>query len=236
MHSGNGSLFRALSECELNDGVLSFNGLDSDSVIKLNQLLREALLGYEIPHYKVIGAYVSQGGVTTSANYITKIRGTNKSYVELLSAFNDLVFAEARGEYRSVPNDIPPNQSGLGYIMAIDNEVKSDNGSLFYDGCGLMDTAQSLVKDVNIIKLNTTTANIHLAIYKGTGMVDFTEAKNLIYPSYTLVPVRAVYDLNSIFSIFIPNPGDTTIKLWYKKPVNESVLLKILQDFGKDNM
>ena len=228
-------LFRALSQCDLNEGVLSFNGLDSNDVLQLNDILREALLGDEIPHYKVVGVHVTQGGFVSSSDYITKIRGTNKSYIELLNVFNDLIFAEARGSCSLYP-DLNPTRLGLGYIMGVDNEVKSDNKSLFFEGCGVTDVAESLVKDLDVIKLNNPTSTIHLVTYRGTGLIDFTEASNLFFGLDLFKPVRAVYDLNNIFSISIPKLGDTTIKLWYKRDINEKVLLKILRDYGSDNM
>lgn len=223
-------LATALSNCKLKNGVLSVLGLNTEQVNLLNEELRVALLENMIPHYRVVGVNIYVSGCVADIDYITKSSEVSKSYTELLRVFNELIFAEGGGEpdikFRS------DELSNLGFIRAIEKEITSSNNSLYYSGKGICNIAEALVKDVNIIKFLTAGRELKLVIRRNIGMFDFIDKWTMCEHEYK--PVRAVYDLNNIFCIMLPKKGDKNIYFMYKKKINEKVLEKILQDFGKD--
>ncbi len=163
-------------------------------------------------------------------DYITKPSGVSKSYTEILCAFNDLVFSKGGGEPDINAGSLEGDS--LGFIRAIEKEITSSNKSLYYSGEGISSIAEALVEDIDIIKFSTSGKQLKLVIKRDIGIIDFTDKWTICKHDYK--PVRAVYDLNNIFCVMLPKQGDKEIHLVYKKKINEKVLEKILQDFGKD--
>lgn len=227
-------LARALAESSLENGTLRVEGLMKNEIKQLNEELRNALLNCEIPHYKVVGVNVVTGGNTSSIDYITKLEGVSKSYTELFVTFDDLIYS---GKYSKEENNNKLsdeiNIPGTWYsLMAISNKVTSSNDTIFHTGMGMSSVANALLKNVDIIDFNRSGCAIHLIVKHGTGILDFEESSNFLKNS-DYKPVRAVYDLNGIFSIKLYEESDKGIYLKYKRDINESVLLQILQEFGR---
>lgn len=223
-------LATALSNCEIKNGVLYVPDLNTEQIILLNNELRIALLENKIPHYRVVGVNIHVSGYVIDIDYITKPSGVSKSYTEILCAFNDLVFSKGGGEPDINAGSLEGDS--LGFIRAIEKEITSSNKSLYYSGEGISSIAEALVEDIDIIKFSTSGKQLKLVIKRDIGIIDFTDKWTMCKHDYK--PVRAVYDLNNIFCVMLPKQGDKEIHLVYKKKINEKVLERILQDFGKD--
>lgn len=217
------------------NGVLSLSAVSPERVHEFRTKLREDILLARVPHYRAIGVRVD--GVR-KADIVSKPSGVNKSYTELFAALRDVVLAEGDAGVASIEEKIYYNnmevlqgsEKGCSFLKAINEDVNSSNGSIFYMNGGLSMKARMLVKNIDIIRLQNLSASLNLVIRKDTGLHDFSETgKDLRNTDY--VPLRAVYDLNNIICVSGYDDGSTDVKFMYKRDVDEDVLYKIVLDY-----
>lgn len=216
------------------NGELSIPLVRSDEELRaIADGLRAACLSYEIPHYKVVGAKIVAGNGQLLSDFVTKSNAVDKSYAELVSVFDQLVWAKTGGlQEVIIPNDADKLTGDFGYIIAVDNVVTSSNGALRFAGEGSKRLPECLTKNVEIIKLLKSDVVIHIVVRKGSGIMDFPVTSSLLRQT-GLVPFRQVYDLTNIFTIRMVEPGDKYIRFCYKQEVAEDVLHDIILSYAE---
>lgn len=224
----------ALANCSLQNGVLSIPSITDTETIKLVcSELRNTIIDSKLPHYKVIGMRIVSGSQHLLTDYITKTRDVSKSYAELLTATDKMIFAEARGTCPGLAGDIPSSViDELGFVMGVESHITTSNGSLFYMGEGVASVAKSLVQDLDVVDIHGN-ANIQFILRKGTGTFWFPDAGQFLRRTQ-FVPVGQNYDLSTVLSVKLYEKGDTKIYFRYKENVDESVLEKILRNYGNE--
>lgn len=205
----------------------------NDELREIADGLREACLSYEIPHYKVVGAKIVTGNNQLLSDFVTKSNAVNKSYAELVSVFDQLVWAKTGGLQEIIIPDAAEHLVGdFGFLIAVDEIVTSSNGALRFAGAGGKQLPECLIKDQEIIKLLKNDAVLHVVVKKGSGVMDFPVSSSLLRRT-GLVPYRQVYDLTNIFTIRMVKPEDTSITFCYKKSVSENVLHDIILGYAE---
>ena len=85
-------------------------------------------------------------------------------------------------------------------------------------------------------------------MYRGTGLVDFSDAQGIIAQSYrnnihvassgqpkrAYCPMSVVYDLSQFVTVKFAGEHDQAVKLLYKSDIDETVLESILKQFGRE--
>lgn len=231
INEGHMDCLNALRNAKIRNGELIIDSKYQSKLMEISEFLREALYAYAIPHYRVVGIKV-YGCDLAGTNFLSKLNGIDASYHDLMIRTKDLIYAEVGSV------DIP-------YVQSSFIPVDATNGVLF--GVGLMSTAdgndgivtpgegrspKALVPNQYI---STTSASngVFLLFSRGTGMKDFTD--NQKYCKHgAFIPMRAIFELNSLVAVRGFQHGDKCIKLTYKQVIREDVLEKIIQDFAND--
>lgn len=244
---------KALENCSVENGVLRVPSINKENLGTMQKFLRESLINYEIPHWKVIGISVTLANSRVIPDFITKPKGIDKSYAEILTPLQQVVLKEGGGN---------PISAGLhefkwshskhgetGFIISQGKHVKSNSDSLIY--CGESGkTIQTLKSDVDIMKFDSASSTAEMLILKSTGIKnlnitakiisDFGHAisklnENTSKGVYTrFVPISQVYDLSKFVNIGIYNNSDNFIKLNYKCEINEKILESILRNWANE--
>jgi len=229
---------------EIQNGELDLMAASPDEMKKAYDILSKALMDRELPHYRVIGVVVTTNS-RPAEDIVSKQKGMDKSYIELFKSLNDLVFSRGGGERDAIEWDISENGlANRGFIQAVGNINTSKNNMTFV-GEG-QSSLETLIQDVDILKLDSGCV-FKAVTMRGTGMCDIYDSEAELsklkpkgsqdkrgYNRSGLIPVRAVYDLNSIVMLKPYLPGDgTVLKFFYKQKVNEKVLNEIIHDFAE---
>lgn len=229
---------------EVHNGVLELPGLSSDEMMQCYKKLSYDIMQREIPHFRVIG--VKFGNTVGSGDRITdKAMGLDKSYVEVFSSLQKLVYAEGGGIKRIPDNNkevealLNTESDKFAFLGSMSSNVESSNDSIVYLGCGDSAVAKAMVTNIPVVR-TTGTSSINIIAMKSTGLIDFSDATRLLksvigkeWKNY--IPVRAVYDLNR-FIILRPYAKEdgNNLHFAYKYKCDESVLTKILQDYAQE--
>lgn len=245
------SILKDLKRCELNNGKLTVPNISEEGLIRLSNELRRMLLSYKIPHYKVIGANIVVKSGRQLVDFVTKTRGINKSYAELISVLRDFIISEVAGRPSALMwSDADTlinflSKREFAFVTSDGNNVNTENGSLIFE-CSAGKQIRNLIKNVELIKFQGDSSRIDILFYRGTGILDFPEATSIITrmqgrisnmtekqpPQY--VPLSQAYDLTQIFTVKLLRPGDTNIQLCYKRNINEEILKQILVGWAED--
>lgn len=241
---------KPLAKCELNDGILTVPGLKPVDYIRLAKELRDAIIDYKVPHWKIVAIHIKLGNSSQFEDFITKPEGIDKSYAELLPVFKKVVAAEGGGEPVIVKiksgndaNCFYKKPGDMSFIADTEDIVNTYDGHITYES--FPSKSVEFLKDVDILEAENGT--VQAIMYRGTGCIEFSDAMEII-ESYntnsavcsagvdkvTYCPMTAVYDLAQFVNVKLPSENDMCVKLLYKSKINEEVLHKILVQFGND--
>lgn len=229
---------------EVRNGVLELLGLSSDEMMQCYKELSYDIMQREVPHFRVIG--VKFGNAIGNGDRITdKAIGLDKSYVELFSSLQKLVYAEGGGIKRAPDNSsevqelLDEGNDKFAFLGSMSSVVESTNGSIVYLGCGNSAVAKAMVKSVPVVR-TTGTSTISIIAMRSTGIVDFPDATAILKSIFSrewknYIPVRAVYDLNKfvVLKPYVKEDGNC-LHFMYKYKCDESVLTRILQDYAQE--
>lgn len=240
--------FVQLSISEVRNRQLIVPGANAEQMRHIHRVLQSALFQDRIPHYRPIGACI-KGMVKYPSDMVTRALGVNKSYIELWRDTKDLIMAEGGGFLQEDLRRSAVEKENFAFIYAVDTATTSNNSFKF---CGMGDKeARMLVRDVPVISLGEG-CEVKLFLYRGTGLIDFTQARNILYRESGLnkvilrnkvvgdggiqfVPQRAVYSLynNLVIQPYQEEDGNV-LHLTYKCDIDEDVLTRIVQGFAVD--
>ena len=210
---------RYLVDATLQNGVLRVAGLITSEIKQLNVELRNDLLKYNIPHRKVLGIHIKALNGCWMSDFVSKVQGIEKSYVEMFVSLNDFIMNEYR---RMDKKEI---------ILSTNHKVETTNGSLIQ--ISTREVVDSLIRNVPIINFEKMGSTLYLLTYHAKGMLDFS-ASSRILRGTEYKPLRVVYDLNSVFTVKQYQEGDDAIFFMYKREINEFVLLNILRCYAME--
>lgn len=220
-----------LLQSVLVNGELSVPTIRNHSeLVQLADELSNDVLEGVIPHCKVIGARITVGNHQHLSDFVSKPATVNKSYAELLNVFDDLVWEDIDG---IPPVELSNCRLPVGFLIGIDQDIKSDNGSLLYEGRGTSIMPKCMNKGVDIIQLYKNDSNLRLIVARGSGTHDFSDVNYMLYKS-GYVPYRQVYNLSTTFTVRMVEPNDSNIKFCYKQDIDERVLHNILLEYAKE--
>lgn len=231
----------------LEKGVLTIPGVETQDMQRLGSILREGLLDMNIPHYRVIGIRVMNtvqagSGAVSTRNVTTKITWTNNSYLELFQTVSELAYAESGGFLNQKHfEDKERINSKLGYQLGVlrgTGDVNSANGSICWMSESEVIKPRCLLQNKSIGKMRQAAWLAMIAV-RGTGVWDFIEAErklrditSLVKIDNYFVPVRAIYDLNSIMAMRpYFEEDENKLYFYYKEKCDEEVLHQILKDY-----
>lgn len=223
---------RVLAECTVKNGEIIVSGLNShDDIVAFSDWLRNAVLQGDIPHNKVIGAHIANVGPSLAIpDFISKRKDVNRSYAELYTVFDELIFEELDGNpFQGLEEENAI--SDWGYVSTCSGNVTSDEG-MFYTGKGISATPRCLIKGVDIIKLGSVSSSLNMIVAKGTGIKTFSESGAALGRT-DFVPFGQYYNLSKFITIRRVMFNDKTVKLMYKKDIDEEVLTSIFRNFGR---
>jgi len=219
---------KRLATCTLRDGELTVPGLSTKEIEDLGNVLREKLLLYEIKHFKPIGVIVTNANI--GGTVISKIPGTNESCIEIFTAASDLIYAslnckssvELCKEYDSISS----NYSLL--VSGFNDTIESSNNSLYEVGEGMSNIPKALIRDVHILTRKNSGISMQLFCCRGSKNITFEKAESILKRT-DYIPFSQVYDLTNVVMVKRYVAGDMSVKLRYKRSVDESVLEDILR-------
>ena len=222
-----GKITDALKKCEVRDSKVILNTeLTWSELSWLYEKLRVGIQDGKIPHFKVIGMKYNSALGIAPTDYVSKLKGANQSYVETYVSLQSVVYSGAFGE----PYDL--GNGHVGWVRLSDNtDIRSDNGSLLWDGTGTCEVDDSLIRDVSILKVDKPDSVLEVMVAEGTGYVDFSEY-NYALLKYSFVPVAQYFNLTPYLVLSRLRPEDTALKFTYKENINEEVLTEILRNYA----
>lgn len=224
---------RALMNCTVKDSELILQAdLGIESIIRIGDDLRRAIQDGEIPHVKVVASTISTGDGIAVQDFVSKSSNVSKSYAELSVVYKDLVFAELGGDTSKVELDRGAEGTidEYGLVSSNGTEVTASNDTLFY--CGETSRkVRPLIKDVDIIKFRSPGAALSMLVTEGVGIREFTRTGGKIAGA-VCVPVRQYFNLSPFLAVRRYLDGDKTVKLMYKRDIDESVLQSIIRNYA----
>ena len=155
----------ALATCKVSNGEIHFEmNLSNDDLKDVYENLRVAIQDGQLPHYKVIGISYTASG-STAEDYVSKLRGANRSYIETYVQLQQVIFGEVKGEC-TYAKTLP-----IWRLVSNDKDIRSDNSSLLWAGSA-ESVRDSLICDVPILKTKNTGYILSLLVTMGTGFED----------------------------------------------------------------
>lgn len=233
-----GSVLSITDGCKIINGELILTrSLSEDRIQMLSQKLYNALVNYEVPHWRVIGCSVRDNGRTVES-VLNKIGGINMSYIELMNALSKIVLSERHGNFYApdfdnvqsvVFNAQTNNGLDFAHVMICDQrgKVTTSNGVRFYGETATPVKCLALNEDICDVVGKNVEIFAYLAF--GKGIVDFSDNNRIFKKCSSIVPCRTVYDLTDTVMVRPYRLGDKNVKFTYFKDVDENVLAEILQ-------
>ena len=241
---------KLLANCTLKNGILTVPNLHDFEYVQLASELRTAIINYEVPHWKIVGINVALPDVSQLVDYVTKPKGVSKSYAELIPVMQKVVAAEGGGipsAVRDIEGDVEcfyKEPGDIAFISDTEGVVNTYDGHLTYE-CYPSHPVKFLCK-TDIIE--TESSIVTAIMYRGTGLVDFSDAQGIIAQSYrnnihvassgqpkrAYCPMSVVYDLSQFVTVKFAGEHDQAVKLLYKSDIDETVLESILKQFGRE--
>ena len=241
---------KLLADCTLKNGILTVPNLHDFEYVQLASELRTAIINYEVPHWKIIGINVALPDVSQLVDFVTKPKGVSKSYAELIPVMKKVIAAEGGGVPSAV-RDLTldagcfyKKPGDIAFISDTEGIVNTYDGHLTYE-CYPNHPVKFLSK-TDIIE--TESSIVTAIMYRGTGLVDFSETQAIIAQSYrnnlhivasgqpkrVYCPMSVVYDLSQFVTVKFAGEHDQSVKLLYKSAIDETVLESILKQFGRE--
>lgn len=219
---------KRLATCTLKDGELTVQGLSTRDIEDLGNVLREKLLLYEVKHFKPIGVIVTNADI--GGTVISKIPGTNESCMEIFTSASDLIYASIKSKPSvELHKEDDAISSNYGYLVSgFSDSIESSNNSLYGVGEGVTNVPKALIKDVHILTRKNSGISMQLFCYRGSKNITFEKAESILKRT-DYIPFSQVYDLTNVVMVKRYEAGDRSIKLRYKKSIDESVLEDILR-------
>lgn len=244
------SYLKPLANCSLKNGILTVPNLNTFEYVKLATELRNAIINYEIPHWKIVAIQVSLPNLSQLVDFVTKPKGVSKSYAELIPVLKKVVASRGGGQpaiVRNVQNidaDCFYKVNGdMAFISDTEGVVNTYDGNLTYES--FPSKAVKFLCDVDIIE--TESSIVRAIMYRGSGLVDFNESQEIIQayrnnvhviasgmPKTAYCPMSVVYDLSQFVTVRIPTGKENQVKLLYKSKIDEELLEDILRQFGSE--
>lgn len=241
---------KLLANCTLKNGILTVPNLHDFEYVQLASELRTAIINYEVPHWKIVGINVALPDVSQLVDFVTKPKGVSKSYAELIPVMKKVVAAKGGGVpsvVRDIEGDVEcfyKEPGDIAFISDTEGVVNTYDGHLTYE-CYPSHPVKFLCK-TDIIE--TESSIITAIMYRGTGLVDFSDAQGIIAQSYrnnihvassgqpkrAYCPMSVVYDLSQFVTVKFAGEHDQAVKLLYKSDIDETVLESILKQFGRE--
>ena len=241
---------KLLANCTLKNGILTVPNLHDFEYVQLASELRTAIIKYEVPHWKIVGINVALPDVSQLVDFVTKPKGVSKSYAELIPVMKKVVAAEGGGipsAVRDIEGDVEcfyKEPGDIAFISDTEGVVNTYDGHLTYE-CYPSHPVKFLCK-TDIIE--TESSIVTAIMYRGTGLVDFSDAQGIIAQSYrnnihvassgqpkrAYCPMSVVYDLSQFVTVKFAGEHDQAVKLLYKSDIDETVLESILKQFGRE--
>lgn len=221
----------ALATCKVSNGEIHFEmNLSNDDLKDIYEILRVAIQDGQLPHYKVIGISYTAGG-STAEDYVSKLRGANRSYIETYVQLQQVIFGEVKGEC-TYAKTLP-----IWRLVSNDKDIRSDNASLLWAGSA-ESVRDSLICDIPILKTKNTGYILSLLVTMGTGFEDFDSYASELAQynrenKVQYAPVAQYFNLSSYLVIRRYHEGDERLRFTYKVDVNEAVLTQILNTYGR---
>ena len=230
------NLKELLIDCRVESSVLKLNTKVSTEDLKaLYELLRVDLQDGNIPHYKVVAAKYLSGGKMPPNDYVSKLRGANKSFAELYVSLQSVIIGEVFGS-DDVTAEAMKQRGKYGVLLSNETNIESDNGSLLWSGTGTNFLQESLVMKIPIIRTENVNNSIQFVVAKGKGYSDFVSCMPYLLQQEGFVPIAQYFNLSPYILLKRYKEGDIELGFTYKDNINESVLTKILRDYALDGL
>ena len=244
------SYLKPLANCELKNGILTVPGLSSWGYYNLARELRKAIINYQVPHWKIVAIHIKLGDYSPFVDFVTKPNGVDKSYAELIPVLKKVAAARGGGEPAIVRNRTGESancfykvQGDMAFLSDTEEVINTYDGNLTYES--FMSKPVKFLQAVDI--LNAKSGLVQAIMYRGTGVVEFSEAGDIVESYNTndavcnsglqkvaYCPMTAVYDLSQFLTVKLPTQQDECVKFLYKGKVDEEVLQDILIQFGEE--
>ena len=221
----------ALSKCTIKNGELRSPGIETcDDIVRIGDVLRKAIQLGEVPLCKVIGAKIESGAGAAIEDYISKRSGINRSYAELYTVFDEVIFEKIDG---LVPTGMEDKLQGRwGYVKTFGSEVTAQKG-MFYVGKGMDCKPKCLIRDTEIIKHTAGGVSLTMIVAEDIREKDFAYMSALLRGT-DFVPMGQYFNLTQYLAIRHYLTGDDCIKIMYKRDIDEGVLTSIIRNFANN--
>lgn len=227
-------LGNALATCVVKNGEIVFNSdITDDGLNTIYEELRVAIQDGKLPHYKVIGISYTAAG-TVAEDYVSKLRGANRSYIETYVQLQHVILGSVKGECSYIKT------TPVWKLISNQRDIYSDNEALLWAGTGESVT-DSLIRNIPILKTSSESNILALLITSGTGFIDFDSYAGVIAQynkdnTVQFAPVAQYFNLSPYLVIRRYHKGDGVLRFTYKVDINEAVLTELLNEYGINYM